>query len=290
LSRATLESRNRWLFPERGVSWKRIQRGGLSILITAALVLPLMAPAGAILGDQAESYGSHPITLVNNLPEQTVSMLFDSCQLGTRINVSITFGLKNRFTQPVTFGVGAFGQPLRVENGRLASAVVGIGYLELREYPFLYVNGSARFDFWKDKVPSWSSRRDRVVWTQDTGAFGVYNGVLEGENISLVDFAGDVFEFENLTVFFRDGSSSVLGLKLITVGMNFTHLEDGWIGHTMFSSSGNDTRVDNEYVYEITSFTRVPLNYPVVVLTMGIGIILAVVILDEMKQQKKYSF
>ncbi len=286
----TSESRNRRVFPERDVSWKRTGRYGLSILITVALVLPLMAPPGAILGDRAESSGSHPITLVNNLPEQTVSMLFDGCQLGTRMNVSITFGLKNQFTQPVTFGVGAFCQPLQVENGQLASAVVGIGYLELREYPFLYVNGSARFDFWKDKVPSWSSRRNRVVWTQDTGAFGVSNGILEDGNISLVDFAGDIFEFENLTVFFRNGPSSIMGPKLITVGMNFTHIANGWVSHTIFSSSGNDTRVDNEYVYEITSFTRVPLNYPVVILTIGIGIVLSVIILDEMKEQKKYFF
>ncbi len=290
MSKMTLQSRNRKVFPERDVSWKRIGRYGLFILIAAVLVLPLMAPAGAILGDRAESHGSHSITLVSNLPEQTVSMLFDGCQLGTRMNVSITFGLKNRFTQPVTFGVGAFCQPLQVENGHLASEVVGIGYLELREYPFLYVNGSARFDFWKEKVPSWSSRRDRVVWTQDTGAFGVSNGILEDGNISLIDFAGDIFEFENLTVFFRDGSSSVLGPKLITVGMNFTHIEDGWASHTIFSSSGNDTRADSEYVYEITSFTRIPLNYPIVMVIIGIGTILSVVILDEMKEQKKHFF
>ena len=266
-------------------SKKKVLRYGLCILVAAALFIPLIVPRGTGAGDYAESSDTHRATLATNWPEQTVSILFDATLLGTSINASILFGLRNRLVQGNSFGVGLICEPLQIVNGRFASAVLGLGYAEMRECPFLSVNGSLLLDFLKDNEPSWISRRNLAAWT-DEGGFGTYSSVIL--NSSDFDYAGDILEFENLTVYFEDGTSSLVGPELITVGMNFTRVGNGWNRQVIFSTSENDTRIVNDSVYEIPSLIDIPLNIPVVALTAGIGIGVFALIFEDYKKQKWY--
>jgi hypothetical protein len=137
--------------------------------------------------------------------------------------------------------VGFCQEFLVVNNSLGAVAVTGLGYDEMREYPFVYYEDGVSFDRWKDRLPGWISYRPYAAWTE-TSRMGLWTGPIPPENITRLTKTGEIIEFENLAVYFEDGSSFVCGPRLITVGVNFTQQEGVWETNMILEVS-NETGV-----------------------------------------------
>jgi hypothetical protein len=163
-----------------------------------------------------------------------------------------------------------FGQErLIVENGLVSVAVTGLGYDEMRKYPFIYYEDAVVYDFWKNGFPTWISYKPYPVWTE-THEMTTYNGPISPENVSMLVKTGDIVEFENLTIYFDDGSSFVCGPQLITMGMNFTQTETGWTIQQILNVSDQSGVTIGDDSITISLRGSVPLH------TVFLGLIITV--------------
>ena len=177
--------------------------------------------------------------IIDTLPSASISLFLDGGFPGTTINATLSFGFSEFGDGDM--GVGFEQEYLVVENSVGAVAVTGLGYDEMREYPFIYYEDGVFSDYWTDGNPSWISFRPYAAWTE-TSAIGLWLGPIPSENITRLTKTGDIIEFENLTVYFEDGSSFVCGPRLITVGVNFTQQEGVWETNMILEVS-NETGV-----------------------------------------------
>ena len=170
--------------------------------------------------------------IIDTLPSASISLFLEKEPLGTVINATLTFEF-DESDWPIynitTIGVGFRQEHLSVSNGLGAVPVVGLGYDEMREYPFMYFNTGVFLNHWVNRTPVWTSFRPYPAWTEEFGV-ETYTGMADpdkpSQNASQIITAGDIIEFENLTVYFEDDTSFVCGPRLIRVGVNFTQREE----------------------------------------------------------------
>jgi len=108
----------------------------------------------------------------------------------------------------------------------------------MREYPFFYTSSGELFDYTLTPYPSWISRRHYAAWTDVFRASG-YLGPISEDNITNALYCGDIIEFENLTIYFEDGSSFVCGPRLITLKANFSKSAENWDTQVTIQTSDN---------------------------------------------------
>jgi hypothetical protein len=171
-------------------------------------------------------------TTNDTLPSARVGLFLESGLLSTGVNATLTFGFsEDDWPLYHNIMIGFRQERILIGNWILSIPVAGIGYVEMREYPFMYFNTGVFFNDWINRTPLLRSYRPYPGWT-DRGGMETYTGITPPEaspqNASQILTAGDILEFENLTIYFDDGSSFVCGPQLITVGMNFTQTDTGW--------------------------------------------------------------
>ena len=169
--------------------------------------------------------------IIDTLPSASISLFLEKGPLSTGINATLTFGFSQNdwLYNYNIISVGYIQEYLSVSNGIGAVPVVGLGYDEMREYPFMYFNTGVFLNHWVNRTPVWTSFRPYPAWTEEFGV-ETYTGMADpdkpSQNASQIITAGDIIEFENLTVYFEDDTSFVCGPRLIRVGVNFTQREE----------------------------------------------------------------
>jgi len=182
------------------------------------------------------------------LPSSTNSIIISGGILGSFINATLTFCFKESISDE-SFKLGFNQEYLEIRDGLFSSPVLGLGYDEMREYPYFYTESGELFDYRKKPAPSWASRRFYAAWTEGAKA-GYYLGPISDENISRATLAGDVVEFENLTVYYADSSSRRMGPQLITVGVEFAHEDGDWsIEHTVNASDEVGVIIETQQIH-----------------------------------------
>ncbi len=214
------------------------------------------------------------------LPYSSFTILLSDWLLGQVVNATLTFEF-NYFLPPPDgdISIGFRQEFLLVKNVFGFSAILGIGWGEMREYPFLYYSDGTYSDYWVNRTPGWTSWRPRPAWTT-TFRFGLYTSHTPNDrppyNASDVVFAGDILEFENLTIYFADGTSFLCGPRLITIGANFTQTEEGWTTESIVTITDDYPVTVEGTIIKMTLSRFVPLA----LLTVGlIGSVVAVFVM-----------
>jgi hypothetical protein len=185
------------------------------------------------------------ISVPEHLPSSAISIMVSGGLLGSYINATLSF----HFIFDDFLSLGFEQEYLEIRDGLFSSPVLGLGYDEMREYPYFYTERGELFDYRKKPAPSWASRRFYAAWTEGAKA-GYYLGPISDENISRATLAGDVVEFENLTVYYADSSSRRVGPQLITVGVEFSHDEGDWsIEHTVNASDEVGVTIQTQQIH-----------------------------------------
>jgi len=179
---------------------------------------------------------------------------------GNQIEATLEYGFQYDNTS-MTYLIGFSQQYLTIETSMIFARASGLGYDEMREYPFAYTEDGMITDYWVNHTPNWISRRDYAAWTPVTRSSG-YLGPITEENMTHLTKAGDIIEFENLTIYFDDGSSFLCGPRLITVGVNFTQQNDNWqCEYLLYSSDSQNTQIqDSELTIHLQEMD--PISIP----------------------------
>lgn len=211
-------------------------------------------------------------SLIEDLPSATISMMIIGGQLGNTINATLTIGF---YSEGGEVGIGFRQELLRISSGPVYARAVGLGYDEMRERPFFYtIHGNVTNPA---LPPSPVSSRQHAGWTVSEWC-GAWTGPISEQNITEATFCGDIVEFENLTVYFEDGSSFVCGPNVITLGANFTRTEDVWNTSVIIETSdAQGISVDNNVVTISLRYSE-PISSTVTVATIAIVAVVAVVL------------
>lgn len=224
--------------------------------------------------------------LIEDLPSASIKMMFVGDSPGNNISATITIGV---YSNGNRLGIGFHQEMIitSVEPG--FTPAVGLGYSELSEHSFFTTydghGTSDTIDF--DTV----SRRSYVAWTESQW-FGTWNGPLSEQNITDAILWGDIIQFEDLTVYFEDGSTFVCSSHLITLSATFTKTGDLWETNIIITSS------DSEGITIDNSVVTISISYPVYVspifmftlitITAAIGIVAVTIYLKSKIDEPEY--
>jgi len=210
--------------------------------------------------------------LVESLPSTPISILISPGPLGNQINATVTIGFEFSSSDD-TLKLGFRQEYLKISDGALSSSVLGLGYDEMREYPFFYTSEGCLFDYRLTPHPSWISRRYYAAWTE-TSYWGGYLGPISQENISKATVVGDVIEFENLTIYYEDSTSFVCGPSVITIGAKFTLDGNNWSVEQIVNASDEGGVTIKEEGVEIIPRRFEPVRPVVLIALFAIPVII----------------
>jgi hypothetical protein len=244
------------------------------ILYIFAIIFLVVSPFLATNSIGSPSTIQNTLSDIDSLPTATITIDIRGLFLGNHITAQLEFGFI--YDDDLrTYAIGFQQIPLVIDNSVIFSRVVGLGYAEMREYPFVYSTSGGFYDYWTNHSPEYSSRRFYAAWTE-TRYTALYLGPLTEENITNLAYAGDVVEFENLTLYFDDGSSFLCGPQIITTGVNFTHQENMWNADFILGCSSEVGVTIEETRISLQNQIPDPISLPFLGLCGGIA---AVVIL-----------
>ncbi len=170
------------------------------------------------------------------LPVASVNIIIDDYVAGTKVNATISFEFMD-FGD--SYGVGYEQQFIQVTNGGDAVPVGGISYSERREYSFAYLGADKLFDRLIEEEPDCTTNNPDypdIVW--DIGSKeSQYVGPIWIDNMSQLSHAGYVLQYDDMTLCFENDEFLVLGPKVMTVGVNFTHFDAEWSAQLIFDVS-----------------------------------------------------
>jgi hypothetical protein len=264
---------------------KCIQYNDVFILVVVILLLiPFFINTDSYIGVcklSSNSVNSFKTTEISNLPNASVTINILGALFGNQIEARLEYGFRYDDTS-MTYSIGFFQQYLVIENSIIFTHTSGLGYDEMREYPFAYTDNGMVTDYWVNHTPNWISRRKYAAWTS-LNAIGLYLGPISEENMTHLTKAGDIVEFENLTIYFDDGSSFLCGPRIITVGVNFTQQDGEWqVEYLLESSDSQNTQIhESELVIYLPSVDPISLPF--------IGGVLFVVIVVIVLLSKYYK-
>ena len=207
---------------------------------------------------------------VEDLPSASIKMMLVGDSPGNCINATITIGLYSNGGQ---LGIGFHQELLNISAESGYTRAVGLGYSEMREYSFFTTfDGHGNSDTIDSDIVS---RRSYAAWTESQW-FGTWNGPLSEQSVTDAIGWGDIIQFEDLTVYFEDGSSFVCSSHLITLSAIFTKTDGVWDTDIIITSSDPEgISIDNDVV-------AISIRYPVFVspiftlAIISIGVIVAI--------------
>ncbi|TFG26652.1 hypothetical protein EU528_14050 [Candidatus Thorarchaeota archaeon] len=223
---------------------------------------------------------------VEDLQSASIKMLFVGDLPGNNIDATITIGF---YSNGAHLGVGSHQELINISSESGSVRPVGLGYDEMREHVFFTTfdesEGSDTLEY--DVV----SHRNYAAWTESE-RFGTWNGPLSNQTIADSIFWGGIIQFENLTVYFEDGSTFVCNSHLITLSAVFTKTDGVWDSAVFITTSDSEgISIDNRVV-------TISIRYPVVVspvflitiitITAAIGVVAGVVYLRSVRAKPEY--
>ncbi len=220
---------------------------------------------------------------IDHLPSASINMLLVGGPLGNNINATITVG----FSLSDNYSLGFQQEFLGINTGPATVKVVGLGYDEMREYPFFYTSSGELFDYTLTPYPSWTSRRHYAAWTA-LNTIELYLGPISEDNITDALYCGDIIEFENLTIYFEDGSSFVCGPRLVTLKANFSKSAENWDTQVTIQTSDNQGVTIKENLVEIALRYSEPLSPLLPVTGIAVGVITLIGLLLYRKRSQHH--
>ena len=177
---------------------------------------------------------------IEDLPSASITMLFVGDSPGNNINATITIGF---YSNGNSTGIGFHQELVNISTESGYVQPIGLGYDEMREHSFFStIHGNVTVNTLSSDVVS---HRHYAAWTESEW-FGTWNGPISEQNISEAIFCGDIIQFENLEVYFEDGSSFVCNPQFITLAAIFTRTGELWnTSITITTSHAEGISIDN---------------------------------------------
>jgi hypothetical protein len=262
--------------------YQRMSKTHAVLLLT--LFLFLLPNQSGLVNPKCNITQSFIAAQLSDIPtNQSITMMLNGHSLGTSINATLVFGFQFDSTDN-EYKIGFYQQYLSISDSPFFLRALGLGYDEMREYPFAYTTGGIITDYWYNHTPNWTSKRPYLTWTEKS-RWGGYLGPISEENMTHLSTAGDIVEFENLTIYYEDGSSSLCGPELITLGVNFTRTDSEWVVQYLISSSTLKGVVIDESRVTIQLIRADQVSIVFISLVSG-GIALAVITITVCKKRK----
>ena len=223
---------------------------------------------------------------VDDLPSTSIKMMLVGDSPGNCINATITIGFYSNGGQ---LGIGFHQEMINISTEDGYIPAIGLGYSELSEYTFFT---TFRGDGSSDSLTSdIVSHRNYAAWTESQW-FGTWNGPISEQNVIDAIGWGVIIQFEDLTVYFEDGSSFVCSPHSITLSAIFTKTGDSWDSDIIITAS------DTEGITIESGVVTIPITYPVFVspillitiitITAVIGVAAGVVYLKSVRSKPEY--
>jgi hypothetical protein len=268
---------------------------GLSIQV-GALFLLIALISGIVISFEQDSRVFHGLTCImaedNSNPEfpmsrehnVTFDIIITDGPVGSRITAPVTIFLEPIYSENEV-DLGMQLELLTIRNAPAACEIAGLGFDELREYPLTYLNSTPDYDYGITGNPQWRSFRPYAAWTEK-GGFGLAV-MLFPDKWDHLTLAGDVVEFENLTIYLANGQSIRCGPDIIRVAANFTRTPDGWNSTNYVEIEGSEAEVDGTQIH-IDLGGAIPPSPLRCILYSGVagGIIAALVVLWHRGKQQ----
>ncbi|TFH04392.1 MAG: hypothetical protein E4H14_14845 [Candidatus Thorarchaeota archaeon] len=262
----------------------------ITVVILAAL-LSSMVLIAAIMSEEPQIVDDEPDDDIHwtGLPSAPLTIIIDSGSQGTQIVGNLEFGFLNSTTD---YPLGVYEDWLQIRNGVNKTDAIGLGYNKLTYYTFVYLGETSLYDSWENKTSGTSSTSDQVEWSPMSKS-GMHMGNIRENDLENLTMAGFVLEYESLRVYFKDGTNIACGPTNLTLGVNFTLVDDEWNVEYIFEASSMDNvqfgtnSVTIQFTQEIPSAdddaietnTSSVQQFIVVLPAMAIPTVIAVVIL-----------
>lgn len=278
----------------KGIFMQRYNKDIRRLLITVVIIAALLASMvllAAISSEPPQIVDDEPDDYMHwtGLPSAPLTIIIDSGSQGTQIVGNLEFGFLNSTTD---FPMGVFEDWLQIRNGPNKTDAIGLGYNKLTYYTFVYLGESRLYDTWKNKSSGTSSSSNQVEWSPQSKS-GMHMGNIRENDLDNLTMAGFVLEYESLRVYFKDGTNVACGPTNLTLGVNFTLVDDEWNVEYIFEASSMDdvqfgtNSVTIQFKQEITfaddddidTNTSSEQQFMVVLPAMAIPIVMAMVIL-----------
>ncbi len=214
-----------------------IRRILITVVVIAALLASMIIIA-AVFSEQPQIIDEEPDDYVHwtGLPTAPLTIIIDSGAQGTQIIGNLEFGFLNN---TIVFPIGFYEDWLQIHNGFNKTDAIGLGYDALRYYSFAYLGETRLYDGWTNRTSgSWTSS-DSVEWSPMSKS-GMHMGSIHESDLDNLTMAGFVLEYESLKVYFKDGTNVVCGPTNLTLGVNFTLVDDEWNVEYIFEASSMD--------------------------------------------------
>jgi len=215
----------------------------------------------------------------------TFEIVITDGPMGSGITAPVTIFLAPDLYDENEINLGMYLGPLNIHNAPAAYEIKGLGFDELREYPIIYQNSTPHYDYWTNGSPQWISFRPYAAWTEKGGlGLAVPLSPDEWDDLTL---AGDVVEFENLTIYLENEQPVKCGPDIIRIGANFTPAPEVWNSSCMVEIEGGEAEVDGMQIH-INLGGAIPPSPLRCILYSGVagGIIAALVVLWHRGKQQ----
>ena len=278
----------------KGIFMHRYNRDIRRLLITVVIIAALLASMvllAAVISEEPQIVDYEPDDDIHwaGLPSAPLTIIIDSGLQGTRIIGDLDIGFRNTTTD---YPIGYYEDFLQIRNGINRTDAIGIGYDGFRYYSFAYLGETKLVDSWTNRTGDGTTSSDTVEWSpmEKTGRHVGYIRESDLENLTM---AGFVLEYESLKVYFKDGTNVASGPTTLSLGVNFTLVDDEWNVEYIFEASSMDdvqfgiNSVTIQFTQEIPfaddddieTNTSSEQQFMVVLPAMAIPIVMAVVIL-----------
>lgn len=244
-------------------------------------LLPIQSGCAVSESNITQSFRAAPLQDIPN--NQSITMMLNGHPLGNSINATLVFGFRFDSTEN-EYKIGFSQQYLSISDSPLFLRALGLGYDEMREFPFAYTTEGMITDYWYNHTPNWTSKRPYLTWTEKS-RWGGYLGPISEENMTHLSMAGDFVEFENLTIYYEDGSSSLCGPELITLGVNLTKTDSEWsVQYVISTSTLEGVTIDESRVtIQLTKADQVSIVF-ISMLSGGIVLVIITIVIYKKRE------
>jgi len=165
---------------------------------------------------------------ITSFPSCSVEIRIDGGPYESTLVGTLEFGFGLWPDEPDFMGIAFREVSMEIQNVAMTVDAVGVGSDEMREYVFAYADWGMLFDCFKSHNPAAVSARNNWPWTPGSNIVLSITEELNETEAQHLLFAGQVIEYESLTIHYADGSRIVCGPKVLTVGANFTRSNGAW--------------------------------------------------------------
>ena len=257
---------------------KCVHRDNVPRLIVGFLLMILLFSSHNICSSLGNSSSRNSSSVkpaeISNLPSASITINILGALFGNQIKAGLDFNFQYD-AATMMYRIGFSQQNLVITDSILFKRAIGLGYDEIRVYPYAYTDNGMLADFWVNHTPNYDGRGNYPAWTPSNN-MSLYFGPFSEETMTHFTKAGDIIEFENLTIYFDDGSSFVCGPQLITVGVNFTRQNDGWQTDYLLGSSDSQNTIFHESALTVHLQKMDPISIPF--LELSFVIVIAIVV------------